>query len=154
MLAYVLAHAPKAIPGTGALGAFGALLLLLSLARAETSLVAPPAALLGAAYAIALVVRGAHVDGAAPLVAVGLFVCAELASWSIDEHLRIPAERAVVRARVLALAGLAFASLAVAALAVAVASAPAGSGLAWTVLGAASAVAVVGLAVRLARKPS
>lgn len=154
MLAYVLAHEPKAIPGTGALGGLGALLLLVGLVRAETSLVVPPAACLGVAYAIALVVRGARVDGAAPLVAAGLFLCAELASWSIDERFRIPAESAIVRARVLALAGLAFASLAIAALAVAIASAPAGSGLAWTVLGAVSAVAVVGLAVRLARKPA
>lgn len=154
VLAYVLAHAPKAIPGTGALGGLGGLLLLVALVRAETSLVAPPAACLGVAYTIALVVRSAHVDGGAPLVAIGLFLCAELGSWSIDERLRIPAERAVVRARILALAGLAFASLAIAALAVALASAPAGSGLAWTVLGAASAVAVVGLAVRLARKPA
>ena len=38
------------------------------------------------------------------------------------------------------------------ALVVSLAAAPAGGGLAWTVLGAASAVAVVTLAVRLARR--
>ncbi|HEY2542810.1 MAG TPA: hypothetical protein VGH92_07115 [Gaiellaceae bacterium] len=151
VLADVLAHAPRAIPGTAALGGVGALLLVAALVRAEAALVVPPVAFLGVAYAVALVVHGSRVDDAAPLVAVGLLLSAELASWSVDARLRIPAERAVVRARALALFGLAFAAIALSALAVALAAAPAGSGLAWTLLGAASAVAVIGLAVRLAR---
>ncbi len=148
----MLVQAPKAIPGTGVLGGIGALFLLAAVMRANATLVAWPVAFLGVAYGIALLVHGSGVDDAAPLVAIGLFLCAELASWSIDERLRIPAERSVVLARALALGGLAFASLAVASLAVALAAAPAGSGLAWTVLGAAGAVAVVAVAVRLARK--
>jgi len=86
------------------------------------------------------------------LHAPGLLLCGELAAWSVDERLRISAERAVRRARAVALGALAFGSLALAALVVALAAAPAGSGLAWTVLGAAGTVAVVGLAVRLARR--
>lgn len=152
VLAYVLAHTPRAIEGTGALGGLGALVLVFALVRANAALVAWPVALLGVAYAIALVVHGSSVDDGAPFVAVGLFLCAELASWSIDERLGIPAERGVVLARAFALCGLATASLAVAALAVALAAAPAGAGLAWTIVGAASAVAVVGVAVALARK--
>jgi hypothetical protein len=152
VLAYVLVHATKAIAGTAALGGLGAVLLVYALMRANAAVVASPVALLGVAYAIALIVHGSGVDDAAPLVAVALFLCAELASWSIDERLRIPAERKVVAARALALGGLALASLAIASLAVALAAAPAGSGLAWTVLGAASAVAVVWVAVSFARK--
>jgi hypothetical protein len=148
----VIAHSSKAIPATGALAAAGALLLLVALARAKAALVAWPVACLGTAYAIALVVQGRSTDGAAPLVAVGLFLCAELASWSVDERLAIPAERAVVARRATALGALALLALAVAALVVALASAPVGSGLAWTIIGAASAVGVVGSAVSLARR--
>jgi hypothetical protein len=57
-----------------------------------------------------------------------------------------------VRARALALGALALVSLAVASLAVGLSAAPAGSGLAWTVLGATSAVGIVGAAVALARR--
>lgn len=152
VLAHVLGHAPRAMEGTGALGGLGALVLAVALVRTHAALVVWPVALLGVAYAIALVVRGSGIDDGAPLVAVGLFLCAELASWSIDERLRVPAERGVALARAFALAGLAIASLAVAALAVALAAAPAGAGLAWTILGAASAVAVVGVAAAVARR--
>lgn len=152
VLAYVLARSGKAAPGTGALGAAGALLLGVALVRASPELVPWPPALLGVAYAIALVLRGPHVDEGAPLVAVGLLLCAELAAWSVDERLPVAVERAVNQARAVALAALAFGSLAAAALVVALAAAPAGSGLAWTVVGAGSAVAVVGLAVGLARR--
>jgi hypothetical protein len=152
VLAYVVARSGRAAPATGALGGLGALVLVALLVRARAALVPWPAALLGVAYAVGLVVRGAHVDGTAPLVAVGLLLCSELAAWSIDERLGIAAERAVLQARAAALGALAFGSLVVAALVVAVAAAPAGFGLAWTIVGAGSAVAVVGLAVRLARR--
>jgi len=152
VLAYTVAHSVAAAPGAAAIGSVGALVLVFLLVRADAELVAWPIGLLGAAYTIALVVAGRSVDDAAPLVGVALLLCGELAAWSIDERLRIAAERAVVRARAFALAALAFASLAVAALVVSLAAAPAGGGLAWTVLGAASAVAVVTLAVRLARR--
>jgi hypothetical protein len=152
VLAYTLARSGKAAPATGAVGGVGALLLVLLLVRARAELVPWPPALLGVAYAVELVIRGPHVDGAAPLVAVGLLVCGELAAWSIDERLPIAAERAVIRARAVALGALSLGSLVIAALVVALASAPAGSGLAWTVIGAGAAVAVVGLAVGLARR--
>jgi len=152
VLSHVLAHSPKAVPATGPLAAAGGLLLLVALTRAEAALVAWPVACLGTAYGIAIVVQGRSTDGAAPLVAAGLFLCAELAAWSVDERLAIPAERAVLMRRATALGALAFVSVAVAALAVALASAPVGSGLAWTILGAASAVGVVGIAVAVARR--
>ncbi len=155
MFADVLAHSTAAVPATAGAGGLGAVLLLVLLVRADAELVPWPLACLGTAYAVALVVAGRAVDNAAPLVAVGLLLlllCGELAAWSIDERLRIPEERAVVRARALALAALALGSLAVAALLVALTASPAGGGLAWTALGAASAVAVVALAVGLVRR--
>lgn len=152
VLAYVLTRSREAALGTGALGALGALCLAWALVRANADLVPWPLALLGAAYAIALLVRGSGVDDAAPLVAVGLLLCGELAAWSLDERFAIRAERAVVTARASALGALAFGSLMAAALVIALASAPQGSGLAWTILGAASAVAIVGAAVALGRR--
>jgi hypothetical protein len=152
VLAYTLARSGRALPATAALGSAGGLLLVVALVRVNAELVPWPLAFLGVAYGVELVVRGSGVDGAAPLVAVGLLLCGELAAWSVDERLRISAERAVRRARAVALGALAFGSLTLAALVVALAAAPAGSGLAWTVLGAAGTVVLVGLAVRLARR--
>lgn len=148
----MLARSNEAIAATVALGAVGALFLVWALVRAGVEMVPWAIGLLAVGYGVTLVVRGRHLDEAAPLVAVGLFLCAELASWSVDERFAIPAERAVVLARVLALGALALAALAVAALAVGLSAAPIGSGLAWTVLGAASAVGIVGAAVALARR--
>ena len=152
MLAYELVHSSKALLTTGPLGGAGALLLVLLLVRARAELVAWPPALLGVAYAVELVIRGPRVDDAAPLVAVGLLLCGELAAWSVDERLPVAVEWAVTRDRAVALGALAFGSLAVAALVIALAAAPAGYGLAWTIVGAGSAVGVVGLAVTLARR--
>jgi hypothetical protein len=150
LLADVVSRTNAAAVATVALGGVGAAFLLVVLVRGNVELVPWPLALLGVAYGITLV--GAGTDDAAPLVGVGLLLCGELAAWSIDERFAIPAERVVTAARGLALGALALGSLAVAALVVALAAAPTGSGLAWTVLGAASAVAVVAAAVALARR--
>jgi hypothetical protein len=152
VLAYAVTRSTDAAPAVAGLGATGGLVLVYLLARANAELVSWPIAFLGVGYAIALVVRGGSVDGGAPLVAVGLLLCGELAAWSLGERFAIATERAVVAARAAALGALAAASLAAAALAVALAAAPAGEGLAWTVVGAAAAVAVVGIAVALARR--
>ncbi|HEY4412337.1 MAG TPA: hypothetical protein VGN06_05010 [Gaiellaceae bacterium] len=148
----MLARSNEAIAATVGIGAVGTLFLLWALVRASVEMIPWAVGLLAVGYGIALVVRGRHLDEAAPLVAVGLFLSAELGSWSIDERFAIPAERAVVAARAGALGALAIASLAVAALAIGLSAAPAGSGLTWTVLGAASAVGVIGAAVVLARR--
>lgn len=153
MLAYALAHEHERLvaPATAAVGGLGALMLLWLLWRGEVELVVWPLGLLGVAYTIALVVRGSSVDDGAPLVAVGLLLCGELASWSIDERFAIPAERAVVVRRAVALALLTLSGLGVSALVVALSAAPAGSGLAWTVLGALAAIGAVGAGVVLGR---
>ena len=135
------------------IGAVGAVLLALVLVRGLDDLLPWVVIPLGIGYTVSLLLHGSHIDGGAPLVAVGLLLCTELASWSVDERQAIPAERAVLVARAFALALLALAGLAAATLVVAFSLVPA-SGLAWTLLGAAASVGVVGLAVRLARSPS
>ncbi len=110
-----------------------------------------PVVLLAIAYAIPLFVRGSGIDEGAPLVGAGLLLCSELAVWSFDERWSIAAERAVVVARGTAVALLALAGLGASGLVLALAAAPIGGGLAWTALGAASAVVVVGLAARLGK---
>ncbi|HEX7524894.1 MAG TPA: hypothetical protein VF327_01235 [Gaiellaceae bacterium] len=151
MLAYAASKEPDFASLITGIGAVGAVLLALVLARRMDDLLPWALILLGIAYTVSLLVHGSGVDGGAPLVAAGLLICAELAVWSLDEEHAIAAERAVVVARGTALGALVAVSTAAAALVVAASLAP-GSGLAWTALGAAASVLVVGLAVRLARR--
>jgi len=151
VLAYVLTRDERLAPVLGAIGGIGALLLLYALVRRVNELLPWPIVCVGVAYAIPLFVRSRGIDEAAPLLGAGLLLCTELAAWSFDEHFRIRAERAVVVARGGALALLMLGALGSAALVLALAAAPVGRGLAWTVLGAAAAVVVVGLAARLGR---
>jgi hypothetical protein len=153
VLAYAAVREPQIAALTGGIGAIGAVLLAFALVRRTNGVLPWAVVLLGIAYTVSLVLHGSGVDGGAPLVAVGLLLCAELGTWSIDEQFSIPAERAVLLARASALTALVLGSLVVATTVVALSLVPA-SGLVWTVLGAASAVGVVGLAVRLARPQS
>jgi hypothetical protein len=150
--AYAVAHASEVGGLVAAIGAVGGALLAVVLVRGAQDLLAWSLATLGAAYAVSLAVSGRAVDEAAPLVAVALLLCAELAAWSLDERWRIAAEPAVVRRRALALGGLAAAGLLAATLVIAVAAAPAGRGLAWTTLGAAAAVCAAGAGVAVSRR--
>jgi hypothetical protein len=153
VLAYAALREPKIATLVCGIGAIGAVLLAFVLVRRLDDLLPWAVIPLGIAYSVSLLLHGAGVDGGAPLVAAGLLLCAELAAWSIDEEFAIPAERAVVLARASALAALVLGSLVVATVVVSLSLVPA-SGLAWTVLGTAAAVGVVGLAVRLARPPA
>ncbi len=152
MLAWAIARAPAYGGLLVAIGAVGAVLLAVVLRRGSEELLpwalVPP----GAAYGVALAAHGGAVDAAAPLVAVGLLLCGELAAWSLDARWAIAAEERVVLRRAGALGALALAGLAAATLVVAIAAAPAGRGLVWTTLGAAAAVAAVGAGVALARR--
>jgi len=152
VLAYAASREPKLAVVISGTGAVGALLLAFVLVRRMDELLPWALIPLGIAYTLSLVLHGAAVDGGAPLVAAGLLVCAELAAWSLDEQYAIAAERAVWVARATALGALVAVSLAASVLVVALSLAP-GSGLGWTVLGAAASVLVVGVAVRLVRRP-
>jgi hypothetical protein len=130
-------------------GGCGVVLLLLVLVRGLDDLLGTSLMLLGVSYVVGLLV-GRHVlDEAAPLVAAALLLCAELATWSLEERKRVHAERRFWVARARAVAFLVLGGLAAAALVVAVAATPYGGGLAWTVLGAAAAAAVVVMIARL-----
>jgi hypothetical protein len=154
-LAYTVARGAEVKNLVAAIGAIGAALLVLVLWRRMDELLPWAVIPLGLAYAVTLLAHGSNsIDGGAPLVATALLLCTELAAWSLDERHGIAAERAVLAARASGLALLAGAGLAASALVLALSAAPVGGGLAWTALGAAAAVLVVGLAVRLARPSS
>jgi hypothetical protein len=106
----------------------------------------------GATYVTALAVTGREIDPRAPLVAVLLLLCGELAAWSVDERWEIRADPRLAWRRGGAVAALALAGLAVAALVVAVSAVPANHGLAWTVVGAAAAIGAAGTGIRVARR--
>jgi hypothetical protein len=152
VLAYAVGRATEVAGLLLVIAGFGAAGFVFALVRGVPLLIAWTLVPLAAAYAVALEVHGRSVDDAAPLVAVALLLCGELAAWSLDERWAIKAERAVVSRRALALGALALAGLAASALVVGMAAAPAGEGLAWTTLGAAAAVGVVGAAAAVVRR--
>jgi hypothetical protein len=152
VLAYAAARVPTRAGIVLVVGAVGAALLVLVLWRGIDELLAWSLILLGIGYTVSLLLHGRGVDGAAPPVAAGLLACAELAVWSLDERYPVAAERRVVAARLWALAALVGGGLAASALVVALSAAPAGAGLAWTVVGAAAAVLVVAVASHLVRR--
>jgi hypothetical protein len=153
VLAYAVSRKPALSLLILGIGAIGAMLLAFVLLRRMDELLPWTLVLLGVAYTVSLVFAGSGVDDGAPLVAAAMLVCAELAAWSLDEQHPIAAERAVVVVRAGALGTLVAASIAAAGLVVALSLAP-GSGLGWTVLGAAASVLVVAVAVRLALRTS
>ena len=108
--------------------------------------------LAGATYIAGIVAAGRAVDATAPVVAVLLLLCGELAAWSLDERLRIRADDLLEWRRGAALGGLALAGLVVSALILALSAVPAGHGLFWTALGAAAAIGAAGTAVAFARR--
>jgi hypothetical protein len=106
----------------------------------------------GATYVASVVAAGDRIDPTAPLVALLLLLCGELAAWSLDERWRIPADAGLAWRRGAGVAGLALAGLVVSTLVVALSAVPANHGLAWTVAGAAAAVAAAGTGVWVARR--
>ena len=64
------------------------LALVAAVVRGWAPLIPLAVALVGAGYAAELAVDDAALDLAAPAVAVGLFLAAELAYWSLDERIR------------------------------------------------------------------
>jgi hypothetical protein len=107
----------------------------------------------GATYVAFLAAEEHHrVDPTAPLVAVLLLLCGELAAWSFDERWRIQADAALVWRRGATVAALSLAGLTVATLVVALSAVPSSRGRALTVAGAAAAVAAAGIGVAVARR--
>lgn len=108
---------------------------------------------LGGAIYVAFVAHDeGHVDGTAPLVAILLLLCAELAAWSLDERWRMEADATLAWRRGAAVGALALAGLVVSTIVVALSAVPASHGLALTVVGAAAAVAAAGTGIWAARR--
>jgi hypothetical protein len=127
-------------------GIGAAAVLLVALVGRWRELLPWAIALLGAQYAVALLIRSGEIDGLAPLYAAALFATAELAYWAFE---RGPAGRAVISR----LAGLLAQALGAGAAAAAVLAISAGGGdggLAIQALGLIAAATAVGLVTWLA----
>lgn len=108
--------------------------------------------LAGGTYVAAVAASGHKIDASAALVAVLLLLCGELSAWSLDERWGIRADVPLAWRRGAGIAILGLAGLAVAALVVSLSAVPANRGLAWTVIGAAAAVAAAGTGIWAARR--
>jgi hypothetical protein len=132
-------------------GAIAFLALVAGIVLAKPVLIPVAAALAGGAYAAELAIADAQLDIVAPAVAAGLFLCAELAYWSLDESTRWRGEDGDGLRRAAFVALMAAAALLVAALLPALADAVRARGLALDLVGAAAAVAVLATIVMLRR---
>jgi hypothetical protein len=139
-------HRTALAPGA----AFGTMLLAVAIARYGAAL-GPALAVAGALYLGAVVAAGQRIDPTAPLVAVLLILCGELAAWSLDERRAIRADAQLAWRRGAAVGALALTGIASATLVVALAALPAAHGLAWTAAGAAAAVGAAGTGIWFAR---
>jgi hypothetical protein len=144
--------APRVAPLTATLGGLGGLLLLFVLVRGHDDLLGTAVLLVGAAYVLGLITGRHALDEAAPLVGAALLACTELATWSLEERLPVPADPRLAMRRAGAIGVLVLSGLAASGLVLAVAAGPAGSGLAWTFVGAAAAVVAVGVVARFASR--
>jgi hypothetical protein len=93
-----------------------------------------------------------RVDPTAPLVAMLLLLCGELAAWSVDERWRIEGDATLAWRRGAAVAALGLAGLTTATLVVALSAVPSSHGLTVTVAGAAAAVGAAAIGVVVARR--
>jgi len=109
-------------------------------------------ALLGAQFAAALAIADhARADGRAAAVAGGLVLVAELTAWARELRPEIPHERGLLARRALRIGLLAVGAAGLAAAVLTLAAAPLDLGLAGDALGAAAAVAALGVVARLGR---
>jgi len=117
--------------------------LLAAVVNGWPSLVPVALAIAGGMYAGELALDDAPLDAAAPAIAVGLFLAAELAYWSLDERERVVGEvgESLRRSGFVALLGLG--AFLTAATVLALADLIGGGGIALDLLGTAAAVAAL-----------
>ena len=131
------------------------LALFAALVRGWAPLLPSALVLLGALYGAQLAIDDAQVDIAAPLVATGLVLVAELGYWSLEEREQVTGEPGDSLRRLAFVALLALGTLVVTASLLALVDAVRAGGLALDLLGAAAAavalVAIVLAARDLAR---
>jgi hypothetical protein len=158
VLALPMTRGDSAFQEAGArVGAIAFVALVAGLVLGWATLIPVAAALAGGLFAAELAIADAPLDVAAPAVAAGLLLCAELAYWSLDERTRWRghAGDGLRRAAFVALLGVA--ALLVAAVLLAVVDAVRARGLALDLLGAVAAVTVlvtVLVVTRAQRQPS
>jgi hypothetical protein len=136
------------------LGAVALLILVAALALDWARLVPVCLLLLGGMYGVQLALDDVPPDLAAPIVAVALFVTAELAYWSLEEVAGANPEPGERLRRIALVSGFAVAALLVAATLLALVDAVQTGGLAIDVLGAAAAAATLIAVVLFARQRS
>jgi hypothetical protein len=124
------------------------LILVAALALEWAQLVPVSLLLLGGMYGAELALDDAPLDPATPLVAVALFLSAELAYWSLEERTDAGPEPGDRLRRLAVVAGFALGTLLVAAMLLALVDGVRTGGLAIDLLGAAAAAATL-LAVAL-----
>ena len=125
--------------------------LVAGIVLAWPALVPVAVSLAGGLYGVELAIADAPLDVAAPAVAAGLFLCAELAYWSLEERSRWQGDPGdgLRRSAVVALLGAS--AFLVAAALLALVEAVTASGLALDLLGAVAAVTVLATVVLIAR---
>jgi len=134
--------------------AVAAVVLLAAIVNEWSPLVPIAVAAAGGIYAVELALDDAPIDLAAPAIAVGLFLTAELAYWSLDESERIPGDPGdgLRRAAVVGLLGVA--AFVVSSALLVLADGIRARGLALDIVGAAAAVAALAAIALLAREKS
>jgi len=128
--------------------------LVAALVQGWPSLVPAAVVLAGGSYAIELAVDDAPIDVAAPVVAVGLLLAAELGYWSLDERSRAPGDGGQGLRRAAFVAVAAAGALVVSSALLALVEDVRGRGLALDVVGALAAVAAIVTVVATARAQS
>jgi hypothetical protein len=131
-----------------------AVVLLAAIVNEWSPLVPIAVAAAGGIYAVELALDDAPIDLAAPAIAVGLLLTAELAYWSLDESERIPGDPGdgLRRAAVVGLLGVA--AFVVSSALLVLADGIRARGLALDIVGAAAAVAALAAIALLARETS
>ena len=133
-------------------GAVPVALLAAALAARGPAAVTAALALLGGEFALYLVTLADDVDLAAPAIAAGLVVCAELAFWSLESRPGITEEPGGVLRRIGGLATLAALAVAVGTALLGVAEVGAGRPAALELIGLAAAVGALGVVAFLAQR--
>jgi hypothetical protein len=133
-----------------ALGLGSAALLIFGLAALSPPTIVAALAGVAASWSVSAWTRGAGAPGGTILAAVGIFVAAELAYWSL-EQVSVRDEAELVARRAAGLALRAALALALVAFALAALDLRAGGGLLLETVGVAAAVGLLALVLVLAR---
>jgi hypothetical protein len=134
--------------------AFALLALVTALVLGWTMFVPVALGAVGGWYGLQLAVDDAPLDLAAPLVAAGLVVTAELAYWSLEERERVDGEPGQTLRRLAYLLAVALGTFVVAGLLLTLVDGVRAGGLAIDLLGAAAAATVLAAVVLLTRPPA